>query len=202
MKKILIIFAHPAAARSNINKGLRSAVEDLEGVTVNDLYAHYPDLMIDVQREQAMCEAHDIIVFQHPFYWYSSPAIIKQWFDLVLEHDWAYGSKGDALKNKLALQAITTGGDADTYTPTGINKFTIEQLTSPFKATVNLCKMQCLPPFVISGVHRGLAPEQVHNYAQQYRRAILALRDSKLDAAQLAHSEFFKSDLNKLIRRD
>ena len=97
MKKILINFAHPAKSHSNINKALRKAVETLDNVTVNDLYANYPDFMIDIKREQALCEAHDIIIFQHPFYWYSTPAIIKEWFDLVLEHGWAYGSEGKAL---------------------------------------------------------------------------------------------------------
>lgn len=28
---------------------------------------------------------------QHPFYWYSTPALLKEWQDLVLEHGWAYG---------------------------------------------------------------------------------------------------------------
>ena len=37
MKKILIIFAHPAIARSKINAAMRGAVEDLHGVTFHDL---------------------------------------------------------------------------------------------------------------------------------------------------------------------
>ena len=64
MKKILINFAHPAKSRSNVNKALRKAVENIEGVTVNDLYTRYPDFMIDVEREKQLCETHDIIIFQ------------------------------------------------------------------------------------------------------------------------------------------
>ena len=73
MSKILINFAHPAQSRSTINKALRSVVEGLQNVTVNDLYANYPDFLIDVDREQKLCEEHDFIIFQHPFYWYSAP---------------------------------------------------------------------------------------------------------------------------------
>ena len=85
MNKILINFAHPAKTRSKINRALRSVVENLENVTLNDLYAAYPDFLIDVEREQNLCEEHDVIIFQHPFYWYSTPAIVKEWMD---SQDW------------------------------------------------------------------------------------------------------------------
>ena len=69
MKKILIIFGHPAFRRSKINATLRGAVENLEGITFHDLYASYPDFLIDIAHEQDLCERHDVIVIQHPFYW-------------------------------------------------------------------------------------------------------------------------------------
>ena len=141
MKKVLINFAHPARSRSIINNALRGAVEDLEDVTINDLYATYPDFLIDVKREQYLCETHDVIVFQHPFYWYSTPAIMKEWLDLVLQHGWAYGSQGNALKGKLFLQAITAGGDDSTYRKDGYNEFTIGELTLPYRATAKLRKL-------------------------------------------------------------
>ena len=128
-------------AQSLGDKALREAVEGLENITLNDLYAHYPDFMIDVKREQGLCETHDIIIFQHPFYWYSTPAIMKEWLDLVLTHGWAYGSEGDALDGKIFFQALSAGGDAETYKKNGYNKFTIADLTSPYQATANLCKM-------------------------------------------------------------
>ncbi len=113
MNKVLINFAHPARARSKINNALRAAVENLEDVTFNDLYAAYPDFLIDVKREQRLCENHDVIIFQHPFYWYSTPAIMKEWLDLVLEHGWAYGHEGTALQGKIFpagyhCRAVTT----------------------------------------------------------------------------------------------
>ncbi|MCU7375699.1 NAD(P)H-dependent oxidoreductase [Paucibacter sp. O1-1] len=74
-------------------------------MTINDLYANYPDFLIDVAREQQLCESHDVIIFQHPFYWYSTPAIVKEWLDLVLEHGWAYGKTGTALKDKMVLSS-------------------------------------------------------------------------------------------------
>lgn len=43
--------------------------------------------------EQQLLLEHDIIVFQH-FYWYSCPAILKEWMDRVLEYGFALGLKG------------------------------------------------------------------------------------------------------------
>ncbi len=199
MKKILINFAHPAKAHSSINKTLRAAVENVEGITLNDLYANYPDFMIDIKHEQMLCETHDIIIFQHPFYWYSTPSIMKEWLDLVLEHGWAYGSEGKALSGKFFFQALSAGGDESLYAREGANKFTITELTSPYQATANLCNMLWLPPFTITGVHRGLPKEQLQRYAKDYRRTLIALRDSKFDLERVKSMEYMNSDLNNVI---
>lgn len=201
MKKILIQFAHPARARSKINKALRAAVEQLENVTINDLYDSYPDFLIDVEKEQRLCEEHDIIIFQHPFYWYSTPAIMKEWLDLVLEHGWAYGSQATGLQGKVFLQAITAGGDDSTYRKDGYNEFTINELTSPFRATAKLCKMDWLPSFAVLGIHRGLPEEQVKVHAEDYRRAVIALRDETMDMDRVRQGQYLNSDLNATIRR-
>lgn len=201
MKKVLINFAHPAFSRSMINRALRSAVEGLEGVTFHDLYAAYPDFLIDVNEEQRLCETHEVIIFQHPFYWYSTPSIMKEWLDLVLQHSWAYGSQGRALAGKLFLQAFTAGGDDTTYRREGLNQFTIGELTSPYRATANLCSMTWLPPFTVLGIHRGLSEAKISSHAEEYRRAVIALRDDTLDLEKAGNYLYLNSELDKLIRR-
>ena len=202
MKKILILFGHPAFKRSKINAALREAVENLEGITFHDLYANYPDFLIDISHEQSLCEHHDIIVFQHPFYWYSTPSIIKEWFDLVLEHAWAYGTSGKALAGKVTFQTLTAGGDHTNYRAGGLNLFTIRELTTPYRATANLCQMEWLPPFAILGIHQGLPQAECDQYAQDYRRTLIALRDDRLDLMQASKSELLNQDLDLLIRKD
>lgn len=201
MRRVLVQFAHPAIRRSKINKILRAAVEDLDHVTVNDLYAAYPDFLIDVKREQQLCMSHDVIIFQHPFYWYSTPAIMKEWLDLVLEYGWAYGKQAHALEGKLFLQALTAGGDDSSYQKDGLNEFTIRELTSPYKALAKLCKMEWLPPFAVLGIHRGLPAEQVDAYVKDYRHAVIALRDGTLDAGQAREFHYLNSDLQAIIGR-
>ena len=199
MKKILINFAHPAKTHSKINKELRLAIETLEGVTVNDLYASYPDFLIDVKREQMLCQTHDVIIFQHPFYWYSTPSLMKEWLDLVLEYGWAYGVNGKALKGKLFLQSITAGGSDTTYQEDGANHFTIRELTSPYRATANLCKMEWLPPFTVFGIHHGLPKEEISAHAENYRKLIIALRDGTLDIEKAQQAQVLNNNLDSMI---
>ncbi|MBE9167969.1 NAD(P)H-dependent oxidoreductase [Pleurocapsales cyanobacterium LEGE 06147] len=179
--QILILFAHPALEKSRINRHLIQAVKGMDSVTIHDLYEAYPNLEIDVKFEQDLLLAHDIIVFHHPFYWYSSPAILKEWQDLVLEYGFAYGHSGTALRGKKFLSAITTGGSEQAYRREGYNRFTIRELLIPFEQTAYLCGMEYLPPFVVHGTHQLREQHQIAKYAKDYRYAIAALRDNTID---------------------
>ncbi|HKP96856.1 MAG TPA: NAD(P)H-dependent oxidoreductase [Fibrobacteria bacterium] len=181
MNRILILFAHPALEKSKVNLQLIQEVRGLPGVTFHDLYETYPDFQIDVKREQKLVEAHDILILQHPFYWYGSPAILKEWQDLVLEYGYAYGKGGNAFAGKLMLNAITTGGPREAYRPEGPNRFTVRQFLAPFDQTAHLCNMIYLAPFVI---HRSLfitTTEACRPFASTYRKLVEALRDGGLD---------------------
>lgn len=176
MQKVLILFAHPAVNKSRINRTLLQAIENLEGVTVHRLYENYPDFFIDVEVEQKLLRDHDVIIWHHPFYWYSAPAIIKEWMDLVLQHGFAYGTHGRALEGKLALSAISTGGQKKVYCATGSNHFTINQFLVPFEQSALLCRMHYLPPFVIHGSHT-LSDADLQKHANEYKTLITMLRD-------------------------
>ena len=152
-KSLLILFAHPAFEKSRVHRTLVAAVREQRGVTVHDLYDAYPDHDIDVMHEQTLLTSHDVVVFQHPLYWYSVPPLLKQWMDLVLEHGWAYGSTGRALEGKVLQVATTAGGGASAYGPDGINRFTFEEFLRPIEATARLCRMSYRAPWVRAGTH-------------------------------------------------
>jgi glutathione-regulated potassium-efflux system ancillary protein KefG len=189
-KRTLILFVHPAYEKSRANRLLLQAVHDLEHVTIHDLYEEYPDFNIDIEREKALLVEHDLIVLQHPFYWYSSPALLKEWLDLVLEYGFAYGTGGTALQGKQLLTTITTGGSPDAYRPEGINRFTMRQFLIPFEQTAVLCGMRYLPPFVAHSMHLRPQAEVLDEYAQGYRRVLTALRDGELDDGLLEQQEY------------
>jgi len=197
--KPLILFAHPAMDKSRVNRALAREVRQLAGVTFHDLYEAYPELDIDVRREQELLIAHDLIVFQHPFYWYSTPAILKEWQDLVLEHGWAYGSEGTALSGKTLLTAMTAGGHETAYCREGHNRFTVRELLAPIEQTARLCGMDYLPPFVVYGTH-ALGPAEIDAHARDYRRTIEALRDDRLDLAAARTAARLNARLDAILR--
>lgn len=197
MKKILILFAHPAFQKSRINKALLNQVKGIEGVTINNLYEKYPDFFIDVPVEQKLLLEHDIIIWHHPFYWYSAPAIIKEWMDLVLQHGFAYGTKGRALEGKWAISAISTGGRKTIYSESGDNHFTINQFLAPYNQSATLCRMKYLPPFVVHSSHT-LAERDLQLHADDYQRMILSLRDEKYDETTFSDAEY----INHIIPHD
>jgi glutathione-regulated potassium-efflux system ancillary protein KefG len=178
--KILVLFAHPKLSGSVVQRAMLAAIQGLEHVTIRDLYAAYPDFSIDVAAEQAALLAHDVIVLQHPFYWYSSPAMVKEWLDLVLENGWAYGPGGTKLAGRFLLSAVSTGGSEQAYHHQGRNRFEIDELLSPFNQTAWLCAMAYLKPFVIHAGRRMRA-EDLSAEVERYRDLIVALRDDRLD---------------------
>lgn len=195
MKKVLILFAHPAIQKSRINKKLVEVIYGIEGVTFNNLYENYPDFFINVRKEQKLLLEHDILVWQHPFYWYSCPSLLKEWIDLVLEHNFAYGANGRALEGKTAISVISTGGQKEQYSETGANHFSIKQFLAPFKQTANLCRMDYLPPFVIHGSHK-ISNTEIEKHATDYKKLLTGLRDEIISVSSALNDEYS----NKLIK--
>jgi glutathione-regulated potassium-efflux system ancillary protein KefG len=146
--KVLVIYAHPEPQNSVANHVLLKSIENLDHVTIHDLYAIYPDFFIDVSAEQQLLLEHDVIVFQHPLYMYSCPALLKEWMDRVLSKDFAFGSKSD-LEGKYWRSVITVGGKQSAFGAKGYNKYPLEQILQPFELTAALCKMHWLEPLVL-----------------------------------------------------
>ena len=194
MTKVLILFAHPVLEKSRVHACLIRHLHGLKNIRLHDLYEAYPDFDVDVKKEQRLLLEHDIIIWQHPFYWYSAPAMIKQWMDLVLEHNWAYGSEGRMLQGKRILNAISSGGRKEAYAKEGRNRFTIPQLLAPFEQTARLCNMTYLPPFVIHGTHR-LEQADIELYAVQYEQLLIALASDRITPEEWSQVSY----LNELI---
>ena len=199
-KKILILFAHPALQKSRVNARLIESVKGMEGVHFHDLYQEYPDFNIDVDREQELLLQYDIIIFHHPFFWYSTPAILKEWQDLVLEHGWAYGSQGNALQGKIFMNVITTGGKEMAYHAEGRNHFTVRQLLAPVEQTANLCKMVFIAPFLVHGTH-SITPDDISHYNSQYRELLTALRENRVDIEKARKFDRINDHLDQIIHQ-
>lgn len=196
---VLVLFAHPALEKSRVNRRLIRAARELDGVTFHDLYETYPEFDVDPAREQELLVDHDVVVMQHPMYWYSTPALLKQWEDLVLEHGWAYGSGGEALVGKRFISAITTGGPESSYQHDGFHGRTIVELLAPIAQTAKLCKMVYLPPFVTFGTH-AMDESEIDRHVGDYERLLTALRDNRVDTTKLGVDRPINDTLDGALR--
>ena len=181
MAQLLVYYAHPGHKHSHVNRHMARAAERVEGITFVDLYADYPRFDIDVDREQKRLLDHDVIVFQFPVFWYSTPSILKEWQDLVLEHGFAYGSGGDALDGKRMMLALTAAGPEDAYTPGGYQHYEIRSFLTPLEQTARLCKMQFPAPYVLYASLKAPDAGLVDPHVEGYRRLLEAIRDDRYD---------------------
>ncbi|OZB99147.1 general stress protein [Paenibacillus sp. XY044] len=163
----LVIVAHPDLEQSRINRRLAEELERRGNVTVHRLYETYPDEKIDIEREQALLLAHDRVVLQFPFFWYSSPSLLKKWMDEVFEFGWAHGPGGVNLKGKELIIAISSGGSPSMYQAGGFHNYSYSELLRPFQQTANLTGMIYRSPFIIGRI-REVTDEQLEKYAAEY----------------------------------
>ena len=158
--KILVNLFHSNMEKSSVNRRWLKELEGHSEITINQPYSQYPDGLINVDREQQLLANHDRIVFQHPFLWYSVPALMKQWLDDVLTYGWAYGPGGTALHGKDWVSVISTGGPQESYQAGGFNNFSMSELLKPLQQTANLIGTNYLAPFVFHGTVQA-SPEAI-----------------------------------------
>ncbi len=199
--RVLVYQAHPGAQHSLANKAMNAATQSVEDIEFVDLYATYPRYEIDVAAEQERLLRSDAILFQFPLFWYSTPSIIKEWQDLVLEHGFAYGSSGTRLAGKIWSMGITCGAPVEAYGKEGYNGFALRTLLSPMEQTARLCHMKFLSPYVLYG---ALAKREGHGlspHAEGWRRWLVALRDDQLDLERANTLDVVQAeDLNEVIQ--
>lgn len=179
-----MLYAHPAPYRSAVNQSLFNAVRGLTGVTARDLYAEYPAFDIDVLHEQRLLKKHDVIIFLCPFYWHSTPALLKEWQDLVLEYGFAYGPGGLALKGKLFFCALTTGGKEQDYRACSKYPYSLKELLSPLETSVRLCHMRYLPPFVLFDASNAQQQGRLDAHKARWIELLCSLHNGSLDIEQ------------------
>lgn len=175
--EILVIVAHPELEQSRANRRLLQAARALQQksapgrLAVRDLYALYPDYLIDVGVEQAALAAARLVVWQQPIRWYGMPPLLKLWLDEVLTFGWAYGPGGSALRGKDLWLVASTGGPEDSYRPDSYNRYFFDAFLPPYEQTAALCSLRFLPPLILYGAHQASEVE-LAAHAQTYARRL------------------------------
>ncbi|WP_022721272.1 NAD(P)H-dependent oxidoreductase [Rhodopseudomonas sp. B29] len=170
-----LLLAHPNFAASRANRALLAGVQDLPDLEIAELYALYPDRQIDIAAERERLLRADRLVLQFPLYWYSTPPLLKQWFDEVLtpilykEPDVVAALAGLPL-----LAATTTGGVAGSYEGDNPSAGTIDELFAPLRATARKIGWQWQKPFALFDI-RNQDDAGFARAGAAYRATIAAL---------------------------
>jgi glutathione-regulated potassium-efflux system ancillary protein KefF len=153
---IVVLVAHPQQEQSRVNAALMHAAARAAPprIEVRDLYALYPDYLIDAAAEQARLAQSRLVVWQHPIHWYGMPPLMKLWLDEVFAFGWAYGPGGNRLQGKDLWLVASTGGPQDSYRPDGYNRYFFDAFLPPYEQTAALAGMRFLPPLLQHGAHR------------------------------------------------
>ena len=183
MASLIVYYAHPGHKYSHVNRSMALAAVEVEGITFVDLYRDYPRFDIDVNVEQQRLGEHDVILFQFPLFWYSTPSIVKEWEDLVLEHGFAYGAGGDELAGKQMMLAVSGAGPEEAYTHKGYQHYPLRTFLTPLEQTARLCKMHFPAPYVLYASLRAPAAGLVEPHVDGYRKLLEAIRDDRYDFA-------------------
>lgn len=181
MARLLVYYAHPGHKFSKANRAMVGQAREVEGITFVDLYAEYPRFDIDIDREQQRLLGHDVILFQFPMFWYSTPSLIKEWEDLVLETGFAYGAGGDKLTGKRLMLAVTAAGSQAAYAEQGYQHYPFRTFLTPLEQTARLCHMEFSAPYVLFESLRASKAGDIEPHASGYRLLLEAIRDDRYD---------------------
>ncbi len=180
MKKVLIVSGHPnlnnSLATKNIIENLQSD-ENFE-FEIDDLGVQYADFNIDVEKEQQKLIEADAIVLAYPIYWYSTPALLQKWMEVVLAHGFAHGSTGKALVGKDLIVSFTTGAPEVVYESEGAI-VGVEDMALPLKVMAKMCGMNYKGNVYSGGIsYIGNMDEQAKNETiERMRQHALRIKD-------------------------
>ena len=167
----LIILGHPHFDRSFANKTI---IEELQrsDLPVEVRNIHYS---IDAKAEQDALSKHRTIVFQYPIYWYSMPAILKHWFDVVFEYQFAYGTEGDKLKNKNFVPSFTVGSAEQSYSTLQEHHFRVYEFCKHLEQIAYYKQMNYIDPIYVdkTSLAAGYSEAEVKHKAKNHAKRLI-----------------------------
>lgn len=170
--KVLILLAHPNLIQSQNNRELLQASKSIDNVTIVDLYAQYPNYRINIDQEQTRLLEHDVIIFMFPFYWYSTPSILKEWQDLVLEVGFAYGAGGKALQEKYFLCCITAGASEEFYLMDTDRHYSLRSFLTPLEQMSRVTRMQFIPPYILFDSRTAQEDDRLEPWLMNWKKIL------------------------------
>lgn len=139
-----MIVGHPQIEDSSTQQFLKEAA-NLPDVTWHPVTS----FDLNINEEQALIGRANRLVLQFPLYWYSAPAILKNWLDQVLTRRFAYPQAMGGLVGKELGIAVSLGSPARNFAAGADEHFSLSQMMIPFQALADKLQMTFLPTFVV-----------------------------------------------------
>lgn len=201
MARLLVYYAHPGQKYSRVNKELASVAQKQANLTFVDLYQEYPRFDINIEQEQQKLLDHDVILFQHPLFWYSTPSLIKEWIDLVLEHGFAFGAGGDKLNGKIMMNAITAAGPENAYCKEGYQNYPLRTFLTPLEQTARLCHMQYSAPYLLYSAIQAEEKKEIAQHVHGYKELLKAMCEDRFDFNRATETDIITAEaIHNFIR--
>lgn len=138
--KTLVIYSHSYQEQSVSNRAILEVLATETDYAIRNLEQLYPDGRIDVAAEQQALLEADVIVLQHPLFWYSVPSLMKRWMDEVFAFGFAYGLSpeegGSRLAGKRLVHSFTAAAGPEDFTPE-----MLAASTGPLRMACRFCSL-------------------------------------------------------------
>lgn len=110
-----------------------------------------------VAAEQAALARADVLVLQFPLWWFGPPAMLKGWFEQVLDLGFGYLPERrydtGLLRGKLAVVGVTTGSAAGAFAPDGRDGALADILWPVHNGVLHYTGFAVAEPFVVHAPH-------------------------------------------------
>lgn len=175
--KILYVYAHPNPQSLNgaIHQHGVSALENAcHEVVVSNLYAE----PFEAASELKKITDADHIILQFPLWWFSMPAIMKDWLDRVLLKGFAYDDgktfAHGLLRGKTASLTVTAQSPESAYRHDGTHGASLQEFLLPIHHTLRFTGIEPLDPFVVYGAFE-LSQERKEKIMSDYRSYLTSM---------------------------
>jgi glutathione-regulated potassium-efflux system ancillary protein KefG len=144
MCKHLLLFGHPEMASTGFQASLISRVQNDPRFEVRILSQEHREIGFIALEEQQSIESAKSVILHFPLFWYSMPAIVKEWIDTVFTLGWAFDQNGGLLKKLPFVCSVTTGAKLESYSSEGTNGHSLDTYLLHVQRTMSYAGMNYL----------------------------------------------------------
>lgn len=139
--------------------------------------SEHHNIETDILHEQEKLEWCDSLILQFPFWWFSTPAIMKGWIDRVFTKGFSYDEnrwfETSPLFGRKAMLALTTAAPEASFTDQGING-NIETLLKPIHHSLHFVGFATVKPFIAYDIYNA-DEKKKQDYLSSYTQQILQI---------------------------